>query len=164
MRTNAFVNALLFTPICFLLCSCADNRIAEIDNLIWRDDFFNIEATSEQLQNQIKYNWNDFDNRPDNFFSSITVFGVRYDCRLSLSNNAFFISIFTEGKNEYYNDYGDGYQFMMGSHDKLEKYKNEEYTYKLHIYLSETSSYIEYCKDNDIDYPLTFDLYGYENK
>lgn len=151
---------IIFFSIIFL-ASCNDTRIMEINNIIWKDDYFNIYATSNQLQNQ--YNYENIEKK-DEFYSSIKVFDCNYYCTIYLANNFFDIEIYDEIKNQKKYYYGNKQSFINGSYSKLVKEKNKEYKYSLIITLKEENQYYDYCIDYGIEFPKVITLYGYEDK
>lgn len=151
---------IIFFSIIFLV-SCNDTRIMKINNIIWKDDYFNIYATSKQLQNQ--YNYENIENK-DEFYSSIKVFDCNYYCTIYLVNNSFSVELFDFYNCKSISFYKNKQRFINGSYSKLVKEKNKEYKYSLIITLKEENQYYDYCMDYGIEFPKVITLYGYEDK
>ena len=143
---------ILFIIICFLsfllMSSCYDTRIRDIDGIIWKDEYFNIVATSEQLQN--------------GYYSLIEVDNNTYSCRIHLANNDFFVELVDSTTDETIYFFGDSYDFLWGHYGKLVKEKDKEYKYSLEITLTDNGQYFEYCESNSLSFPRTITLYGFE--
>jgi len=166
MKKNKYLILAVLFPISLSLMSCMDYRIVNINNVVWRDDFFNIEATSNQLQNQLKFSWDD-SNKPNDYFSSITIMGEVYPCVISLTNEMFCFTLFNKEKNDYNNNFGgNGEDFLHGNYYPTvpEKVIDQDYIYFLNLIYYKNSSFITYCDENNISYPTSITLYGYENK
>ena len=70
----------------FLLTSCffaRDSRISDMENMIWKEEKFKLEATSYQLKNQFK------EEKSLDYYSKITVDGKEYPCELSYNNSLY---------------------------------------------------------------------------
>lgn len=156
--------SLSFIFLSFILCSCNDTRLADINGVIWKEETFNIAATSEQLQNwslEVVENYEDY-------YSTIVVNDITYYCKVGLSNNIFVVYLMDATTNEYlyFNDDKEYSHFLDGHYypSKPKKVKNEEYIYTFTVRLNTESQYYEYCIENNIEFPETLTFYGYENK
>ncbi|MCR5786086.1 MAG: hypothetical protein K6G28_00070 [Acholeplasmatales bacterium] len=144
----------LFLFICIAiglitLCSCNDTRIIEIDNVIWKNDDFNIVATSRQLQKQSN---NQHSPGDDDYYSSITLFDVKYFCEIHIENGNFNLNLYNSSNSSKIYFFGESEEFLWGhySNDDFLKVKDKEYKYTLSISLKNVGQYYEYCSENDI--------------
>ena len=149
-----FMNILLITII---LSSCMDKKIIELNNITWKEEYFNIEVTSTQLQEQFN---NEIDK--EDYYSTISIFDEEYFCTFYIVNNHFSINLYDKITNTIIYYYGNDEEFIYGSYT-LFKAKQENYKYKLTVDLK-GGQYYEYCESNDVDFPNTIVLYGYESK
>ena len=163
---------LIIISIMFIipLFSCNDCRLINIDNVIWKEETFQIETTSEQLQNQSKIIPGEQGDK--DYYSSITIEFIKYNCVISLSNNHFAVLLYDATDNEMIDFYSSNnnedknYTFIEGGYSpaKPKKQKGKDYIYIFYVSLKTNGSYYEYCMDNNIEYPKTLTFYGYENK
>ncbi len=144
--------------ISILLCSCADTRVIDIDNVIWKNEDFCIETTSEQLQKQYYGEHTVGDN---NYYSIIQICGASYSCKIYLVNNDFIVTLYDPLNDALISFYGDSQEFLWGNYDLV---KEKKYRYTLKVELTDECQYYEYCMDNNIKYPNNIIFYGYENK
>ena len=148
--------------ISITLCSCYDDKIIKIDGVTWKNSDFNIVATSNQLQKQSnnQHLANDVD-----YYSSLTLFDVKYSCEIYIENGRFFLYLYDSSNFSKIYFYGESEEFLWGhySYNEFHKVKDKEYRYTLTISLNNIGQYYEYCCDNDIKFPSTIILYGYEN-
>lgn len=143
------------------LCSCNDTRIIEIDNVTWKNDDFNIVATSNQLQKQ---NNNQHFPGDDDYYSSITLFDVKYFCEVHITNGNFNLTLYNSLDLSKFYFFGESEDFLWGhySNEDFFKLEDKEYKYSLTISLNNVGQYYEYCNENGIMFPSTITLYGYE--
>ena len=64
--------------------------------------------------------------------------------------------------NEPFYFYGNTYEFLWVHYGNLIKEKDKEYKYSLGITLTDNGQYFEYCESNNLFFPKTITLYGYE--
>ena len=164
MSKMEFMMKKILLPICMLslsiaLCSCLDTRVMDIDNITWKEDTFKIEVTSEQLQKQF---WDEREIDDNNYYSNILIRGEIYSCTIYMANTDFMIMLYDSSNDSIIYFYGTLVDFISGSYD-LYKEKNKEYKYSLNVTLKKSGQYYEYCTDNNIEFPKTITLYGYEN-
>ena len=149
---------IFFLIVIVALCSCNDTRVIEIDNVTWKNSDFNIVATSDQLQKQSnKHSITNYDD----YYSSITLFGIEYSCEIYIANGNFMLNLYNSSNNEIVYFYGESEDFLWGHYD-FTKVKNKEYKYSLTVSLINNGQYYEYCIANNIVFPKTIILYGYE--
>lgn len=119
-------------------------------------------ATSSQLQKQSN---NQHLSGDDDYYSSITLFDVKYSCEIYIENGCFFLDLYDSLNFSKIYFYRESEEFLWGhySYDEFFKVKDKEYKYVLTISLNNIGQYYEYCSDNDIVFPSTIILYGYEN-
>jgi len=134
-----------------------------MNNMIWRDDYFHIEATSKQIQHM---NEGNPDPSDDSYYSKITINGDVYCCFISLGNNIFGVTLYDEISNKAISFYGDNTEgeneeFIWGFYGELKKSNNEEYSYSLPIDLLEEGQYYQYCMANNLTFPKDITLLGY---
>ena len=89
--------------VSIVLCSCNDTRIVRINNIIWKDYYFSIVATSSQLQKQNLCQCSPDD---EDYYSSIILFDVEYSCFIGLSNNSFGLILY-DSENSVIHFYGE---------------------------------------------------------
>ena len=135
---------LSLTFICIFLSSCYDMRIAKINGLVWKDDYFGIVVTSDQLQ-----------HKDDAGYTTIVFNEKEYNCEIELANNWFVVKLHENEKNVL---------FLYGHYknDNLKKDNKKEYKYLLPISLDTDCEYYNYCIENNIEFQKTITLYGYE--
>ena len=149
---------IFFLIVIVALCSCNDTRVIEIDNVTWKNSDFNIVATSDQLQKQSnKHNITNYDD----YYSSITLFDIEYSCEIYIANGNFMLNLYNSSNNEIVYFYRESEDFLWGHYD-FTKVKNKEYKYSLTVSLINNGQYYEYCIANNIVFPKTIILYGYE--
>ena len=155
-------------------CTVTDSRVVDMDNMLWKNPDFNIEATSTQLQNQEHLN---LPENKEDYFSSIEVEGQKYSCTIGLTNRMFAVWLYddsTYGKDEFKDNIGDSIicfydpsypeskdSFLDGFYDNPEKVKDKDYKYTMNVRLTESGQYYEYCQANNIEFPKTITFYGY---
>lgn len=117
---------ILFTIFCFLgillMSSCEDTRIRDINGIVWKDNFFNIFATSEQLQNQSHFDPDDVDN----YYSNIIIEDKKYSCVICLQNQVFEVVLMDHTSNAPIYFFGNTYEFLWGHYGNLIKEKDKE--------------------------------------
>lgn len=157
-----FILLIYLGIISFILCSCYDTKIIDIDNVIWKNDDFNIVATSTQLQKQSN---NQHLSSDDDYYSSITLFDVKYACEIYIENGRFFLDLYDSSNFSKIYFYKESEEFLWGhySNGDFLKAKDKEYKYSLTISLNNIGQYYEYCSDNDILFPNSIILNGYES-
>ncbi len=143
-----------------ILCSCADTKAIDIPNIIWKNEDFHIETTSEQLQKQ---HHQEHQIGDDNYYSSIVICEEKYSCKIYMVNNDFVITLYNPTNDTEISFYGDSQDFLWGVYD-LFKEKEKKYKYSLKIRLGKRCQYRDYCLDNNIEYPQIIIFYGYENR
>ena len=151
---------LCMLALLFSLCSCLDTRVIDINNITWKEDTFKIEVTSDQLQKQF---WNKHESDDDDFYSTILIDENNYSCCIYIANADFTIDLFDSSKDSIIYFYGSNEEFIRGSY-RLYNERNKEYKYSLNVTLKKSGQYYEYCTDNNIEFPKTITLYGYENQ
>ena len=139
---------LSLTFICIFLSSCYDMRIAKINGIVWKDDYFGIVVTSDQLQ-----------HKDDAGYATIVFNEKEYNCNVELVNNCFLATIYDNTLSET-----GKYNFLDGNYENgdLIKEKNKAYKYSLIITLKTNCEYYNYCIENNIEFQKTITLYGYE--
>ncbi len=147
---------LLILPI----CSCMDTKVLDIDNIKWIDEYFKIEATSNQLKKQFYEERKEGD---DNYYSTIVISDNSYSCKIYLANEHFSLTLYDSLNDSVISFYGNSQEFLWGSYE-LSKEKNKEYIYSIKIKLTDECGYYDYCLENNLDYPVMIVLYGYEFK
>ena len=159
-----FMMKKILLPICMLslsiaLCSCLDTRVMDIDNITWKEELFKLEITSEKLQKQFHSEHESDDN---NYYSTILIFEKTYSCTIHMANDSFNVILYDSSNDSIIYFYGMDDEFLCGSY-RLYNERNKEYKYSLNVTLKKSGQYYEYCTDNNIEFPKTITLYGYEN-
>ena len=150
---------LMIIIFAFTLYSCGESyRIDKIENTIWKSDIFNITATSEQLKK--------YPNNQNKNYSTIYIGNKRYVCFVGFSwhSTTFRVILFDEESNFEISFYGEHGDFVYGYYSAVKKEINKEYKYSLKVELKEEGQYYEYCEENNLEFPLVINFYGYENK
>lgn len=145
-----------------------DSRTIDIENVLWKEDYFSLEASSTQIKNQWYHRENVKNIDKNDYYSTIVLNNKLYYCVLYLANNDFSIDLYNPNTNEYeyfYNDFNDFYEsieFISGfGTSAYKKVRGKDYKYIMNITLKETGQYYYYCIDNNIEFPTTLTLYGY---
>lgn len=137
------------------ITSCSDTRIANMKNIVWKENYFNIIATSKELHERIN-------GGPFNDFSQICIKNVKYKCSIGLSNNDFYLELYNEN-NIIISFYGDSHAFLIGHYESAKKANNQDYNYYFNVKLY-SGQYYDYCLDYNLEFPSALTFYGYEQK
>lgn len=122
----------------------------------------NIAAISNQLQKQ----GNNQYLSSNDYYSSITILNIKYSCETYIANGLFCLTLYYPLNNSIINFYGESEEFLCRHYSNGDFYiiKDKDYKYALTVSLNEKGQYYEYCSDNNIKFPNTIILYGYESK
>lgn len=153
--------SLLLLISSFILTACVSSRVANLNNIIWKEDeYFNIIVTSEHLQ-----------EKEDPGCATITLFGQTYNCHIGMWNMGFQIIPSDEMGHHYESIFLDEYdctskegkivEFLVGTYDNPKKVKDKEYKYTVKMYLR-SGQYVDVCKAKGIEYPEVITLHGYK--
>lgn len=153
---NKFIYFNLISCLLFMT-ACNDTRIADMENMVWREELFNITATSKELHERVH-------GGPFDDFSEMYIGDVKYKCTIGLSNSNFYLDLYNDDNSQLVFYGYDNQSFLDGWYDTARKVKDQEYDYYFNVRLINSCQYYEYCIDNNLEFPTSLTFYGYEQK